>query len=102
MIRQTDDYFSDILNQSSADALRTRRNSVTLLLEQYSDNTKIAAEPNSDPYFQLLKKEVDPDRQILLVYASGSLPDVTDPQLTLAVMLARAYEQGWRKFILYR
>ncbi|NOX37835.1 MAG: FAD-binding protein [Calditrichaeota bacterium] len=44
----------------------------------------------------------DPERQTLLIDASGFAAEGTDPQRSLAAFLSLAYDRGWRRFILYR
>ncbi len=44
----------------------------------------------------------EPEHRILLVDARGFLPEGTDPDHCLAAFLSRAYDRGWRRFILYR
>ncbi len=44
----------------------------------------------------------DPQKSTLLINASGFAAEGTDPRYSLALMLAEAYQKGWRRFLLYR
>jgi hypothetical protein len=45
---------------------------------------------------------VSVDSQTLLIDATGFEPEGIDPKLSLSAFLAKAYNLGWRKFVLYR
>jgi glutamate synthase domain-containing protein 3 len=42
------------------------------------------------------------ENQVLLIDATGFSAEGTDPSISLASLLAQAYEKEWRQFILYR
>lgn len=63
----------------------------------HSDKHKMITSQNRK--LEILK---NPSAQTLVIDATGFQPEGFDPQYTLAAQLARAYENGWRKFILYR
>ncbi|RMG67590.1 MAG: FAD-binding protein, partial [Calditrichaeota bacterium] len=44
----------------------------------------------------------DPSTSTLLLNARGFAPEGTDPRYSLALALAEAYRQGWRRYLLYR
>ena len=47
--------------------------------------------------------QIDPRAgRILLIDARGFAAEGTDPEWSLAALLARAYERGWRRYVLYR
>jgi glutamate synthase domain-containing protein 2/FAD/FMN-containing dehydrogenase/ferredoxin/glutamate synthase domain-containing protein 1 len=44
----------------------------------------------------------NPMLQTILIDATGFAAEGIDPNFSLGALLARAYEQGWRRFVLYR
>jgi hypothetical protein len=49
-----------------------------------------------------IPKPNNPALQTILIDATGFDAEGIDPDFSLGALLARAYEQGWRKFVLYR
>ncbi|MGH1365119.1 MAG: glutamate synthase-related protein [Calditrichia bacterium] len=67
------------------------------LAESHSDIWVKRTFENSD-----VPKVGDADKQILLLDATGFEPEGIDPELCLAALLTKAYDLGWRKYVLYR
>ncbi len=44
----------------------------------------------------------DAAKQVLLIDATGYEPEGTDARISIAPLLAQAYDLGWRRFLLYR